>query len=393
MKRLKLFGMLAVLLLTASAAHAADKPRLIAFQMGQKIALIQPDGSGLRTLVEEDAATGIPYWSPDGTKIAFLSRFRGQTGFQENLSIINADGGDRHTLPDGDGPNPPRPADQRRDDPLSTIQNIVWSPDGQQIAFEWTNWQRDALFVVNADGSNPRRMPHGGISAEAAWSRDGQRIAYIGHDYDRITLYIASADGKSSRTVLPDAKRVSSFKWSPDEKQFIFMGSGPDSYRPDIYRIDADGRNLTRLTSGKASYRLPSWSSDGEYILSIRSEAIGGPGDAYVMKRDGSDGRSLTQTGVVTGAYWLGNTHRIAYRFRQDKLNTLGLLDFDGNVIPVPEELSEAIMVGWSPDWQRIAFIRAEENGARGLYMVNADGTDLRRIADGTGWPAWQPGG
>jgi Tol biopolymer transport system component len=392
MRRVNRFGILAALLFVVSAAHAENNPRLIAFQQGRKIALIQPDGSGLRTLVE-DAATGIPYWSPDGTRIAFLSLFRGQTGFQENLSIINADGSDRHTLPDGDGPNPPRPADQRPDDPLSTIQNMVWSPDSQQIAFEWTNWQREALFVVNADGSSPRRMPHGGVSAEVAWSRDSRELAYIGHDYDRISLYITSADGRRSRTVLPDAHRVSSFIWSPDEKQFIFMGSGPDSYRPDIYRIDADGSNLARLTSGEDSYRLPSWSADGAYILMVRSVAIGGPGDVYVMKRDGSDGRFLTQTGDVTGARWFGNTHQIVYYFRKDKLNALRLLDFDGHILPVPDKAADALMVRWSPDGQQIAFIRTEDNGERGLYVVDADGTDLRRIADGTGWPTWQPGG
>jgi Tol biopolymer transport system component len=384
---------IAALLLIVSSAGAEDKPRLIAFQQGKKIMLIQFDGEGLRALVEKDVVNGIPYWSPDGTKIAFQSLSRGQTGDQINLSVINADGSNRHTLPDGDGPNPPRPPNLQRDEALSTIQNIFWSPDSQQIAFEWLGGQRDALFIVNADGSGLRRLPHGGLSSEVDWSHDSRWLAYVSHENDHSGLYVASADGKSSRAVLPDMRLVSAFDWSPDDKQFVFMSTEPGKFKPDIYRVDADGGNLVKLTGGRDSYRLPYWSSDGQYILAVRSVSIGDLGDVYVMNPDGSEGHSLTQTGTVSSAYWFGKTHQIVYYFRKARLNALGLLDVEGNSLPLPDKVSDAVSVRWSPDRQQIAFIGREENNKRGLYVVNADGTDMRHLADGAGWPAWQPGG
>jgi TolB protein len=388
------WGALLVSLL-ASSAHAEDNPRLLAFQKDSKsIAVVSADGSGLRVLVDKDVEDGIPYWSPDGTKIAFLSRFRGQTGYQINLSVINVDGSGLHPLTDGDGPNPPRPADLQQGEPLSFIQNPVWSPDSQQLAFEWANRQRSALFVVSADGSNPRRMPHGGgLSAQATWSRDSHWIVYRGRENDQTGIYMASADGKTSHPVIADAKGVSAFDWSPDEKQFVFMSSAPKSFKPDIYRVDADGQNLVRLTSGEDSYRLPYWSFDGQYILALRSRTIGGDGDIYVMKPDGSDGHLLTQSGDIMNAYWFGKTRQIVYYFRKDRLATLGLIEFDGSSIPLPDKVPAGVTVRWSPDRQQIAFIGREENNKRGLYVVNADGSDMKRIADAGGWPAWQPGG
>ncbi len=126
----------------------------------------------------------------------------------------------------------------------------------------------------------------------------------------------------------------------------------------DIYAMNADGKRQQRVTRGSEGkpgtppglfYALdPAWSPDGKSIA-FRSNRSG-PSAIWVMRSDGRDTKQLT-------------------RGSQDEHPT------------------------WSPDGKRIAFVRGK-TGA--IYVMNADGTQARRITHGTAAesdPAWSPDG
>src|SRR3712207_6711701 len=108
----------------------------------------------------------------------------------------------------------------------------AWSPDGRRIAFSRQAGDVVALFVMNADGSGVRRL-----------------IAPV-----------RGPEGAPSRDFLPG--------WSPDGRQIAFTSNRGGFGEPDIFRIDADGTDLTRLTrtptfTGDFG---PAWSPDGRWI-------------------------------------------------------------------------------------------------------------------------------
>ena len=247
----------------------------------QWIALIDPDGSGEKTL----AAGRSPAWSPDGEKLAF-SNFRcelnqgyGYTECYGSLVVMDPEtrnlfpvsGGigaldpswapmgqpntvafghccDVYSQPDGlykltlfDGSVPAKltpPGVYMAGDPS-------WSPDGRRLAFTcWVAQANYDLCVMNSDGTGLVRLTSDVVpDGDPAWSPDGQRIAFTSGG--RIAL-MAPAGG--SITVLTDGYQPA---WSPDGTRIVFAGSD------GLYVIDPGGSNRKRLTAGR--HYFPAW--------------------------------------------------------------------------------------------------------------------------------------
>ena len=104
--------------------------------IGPEIFVMNADGTQVRQLTDNDAWEAFPTWSPDGTRIAFVS---GRDGDPE-VFVMNADGTQVRQPTDNDGVDG-RPA---------------WSPDGTRIAFSSPSSSGNYLeiFVMNADGTD-----------------------------------------------------------------------------------------------------------------------------------------------------------------------------------------------------------------------------------------------
>lgn len=164
--------------------------------------LIRPDGTGLRPLFDQ-ANDHSPAWSPDGSRVAFISERDGR----RRLYLMNADGTGVHPLTDHSG-----------DDHLTTTYGgfttvyaeiSPWSPDGQRIAFTRFTAVPDwgTLHTVGANGTGLRRLTDFAVDFNG-WSPRGTRIAL-------------------TRRTFP----------------------GP----PDVYLMDPDGAVLTNLTKSPAT--------------------------------------------------------------------------------------------------------------------------------------------
>ncbi len=135
-------------------------------------------GDRLLTLIESAPArpdVQSPVWSPDGRRIAFLSRPDGNKA----LYVMNADGSGQRRLT-RDASNSATPA---------------WSPDGRTLAFESVRNGINGVYAVNADGSGQRRLARSGHAP--AWSPDGRTIAF----FSGPPIYLMNADGSEHRTL------------------------------------------------------------------------------------------------------------------------------------------------------------------------------------------------
>ena len=102
-------------------------------------------------------ATGMAAWAPDGNRLAFIIRI---PGVLNDIYVVDINGENLQQL-----------TDHPRQDLYP-----AWSPDGQWIAF-WSN--RDggnAIYLMEADGANPKRLANG---RSPEWSPDGQQIAFV----------------------------------------------------------------------------------------------------------------------------------------------------------------------------------------------------------------------
>jgi Tol biopolymer transport system component len=112
-------------------------------------------------------------------------------------------------------------------------------------------------------------------------------------------------DGGNLVKVTPDSLLAFLPDWSPDGKQILFVDSSCDACPPaqDIWVIDADGGNLTRLTDTPTEIEFrPGWSPDGRKItfssipLTEEHPDADLPADIYVMHANGRGRTNITNT-------------------------------------------------------------------------------------------------
>jgi len=236
------------------------------------------------------------------------------------------------------------------------------SSDGTKVLyFTPVSSAGNAVWQMNADGSAPVQLTTTtGIYEAARWSPDGLKIAYAyrtigGVDPDH-EIWVMNADG-SDPVQLTDNQWFTDYSpaWSPDGSKIAFVTTRDGNY--EIYTMDADGANQTRVTNDVADDLVPDWSPDG---LKIAFASNRGPDilEIWVMDADGSNAVQLT-----TG------------------------LSVESGVEPYP---------AWSPDGSRIAFsAELVGNLHHNIGVMNADGSNIEQLTAGFTdvLPRWRPRG
>lgn len=205
-------------------------------------------------------------------------------------------------------------------------------------------------------------------------SDDMSRIAFAASPNGGIRLM--RADGHDVRPLTSGEDWNPS--WSPDGKKIAFDRSNPSDGNRDIYVMNADGTGLKRLTSDPSFDADPEWSPDGRKFAFYRN------GDIYVM--NASDASGLTQL-TSDGAHptWSPDGSRIA--FWSGRSGTWGVYAMNANgsgLTHITSDTMNASNPVWSPDGKSIAF-----QGDNGIFVINPDGSNLRRVALGGQDPAW----
>ena len=294
-----------------------------------EIYTMEADGSNQTRLTNNPEYDISPKWSPDGTKIAFLR----SNGFQYDIYVMNADG-----------------SNQMRITSNRVIADFPeWSPDGTRIVFAIEVSNTREIYVMNADGTNLTPLTNSGGNTSPRWSPDGTRIVFYRFG-SAVGIYVMNADG-SNQTQLTNSRYDFSPRWSPDSSRITFT-SFRDEPSPstcvncnvEIYVMNAEGSNQTRLTNNPHLDTSPEWSPDGTRIVfrSLRDNNV----NIYVMNADGTSQTRLTNSTE----------------------------DYDV-VSPI-----------FSPDGTRIAFSYGYSFGGElifsQIYVMNADGSNLVRLTN-----------
>jgi Tol biopolymer transport system component len=191
--------------------------------------------------------------------------------------------------------------------------------------------------------------------------------------------------------------------------------SGPYATESEIYVMNADGSNETRLTNTPESYAKilatsPDWSPDGKriaYLKGIDVDTGRTDRDIYVINADGSNPSSLTTVEQSTIA-WSPDGTKIAFDgwTRSGDINGrpgIYLINPDGTG---QEYLTGGTSFSWSPDSKKIAFViqsSTSDSSASAsdedsdIYIRRTDGSDLTRLTNtpdsDESTPDWSPDG
>ncbi len=215
-----------------------------------------------------------PTWSPDGTRLAFVSDRDGH----DDIWSMNSDGSDPVNLT----------PDEAKD------HSPAWSPDGEWIAFASV---RDSLYweiyLMRPDGSEVRRLTWWDDASDLwpSWSPDGTRLVFASKRDGNWEIYIMDRDGANLVRLTDHPADDTNPAWSPDGGRIAFV-STRDGF-PDIYIMPVVGGEAVNITQAPfSSEHGPTWSPDGGRIAFYSDRD--GDWDIYVMAADGSNPVKLT---------------------------------------------------------------------------------------------------
>ncbi|MDH3744010.1 MAG: S9 family peptidase [Acidobacteriota bacterium] len=194
----------------------------------------------------------------------------------------------------------------------------------------------DVIFGDDASGRSPRSM---------TWASDGKRLAYLWKEEEEDALWVLDVESDERKRVLAlgetgdhPISSISGLHWSPDGSSILAVSSG------DLHLIDIGSSQVKRLTETVAKEEDPKFSPDGKHLAFVREYNL------FLMELAGGDERALTTDGrkneilngttnwvyweeiwgrSATGYWWHPDgTHIAYYRFDDRHVKTYPLVDF-----------------------------------------------------------------
>jgi Tol biopolymer transport system component len=234
-----------------------------------------------------------PAWSPDGSRLVFVSPCHGWQDVSENpvqntaLFIINADGSNLTPLPTVPGGD----------------FEPAWSPDGKRIAFTSLRDGYMQIYVMNLDDQSVTRLTNTSadvITRQPSWSPFGNQIVYAAKRFGAYQIWTMTDTGQGQQQIARSGQELWDYYpvWSLDGKAIVFTernAKGPVSpWMMDILYEDRSTGNAVTLKYGPLPIENVHYSPDGLwFIFEGRDEDENR--DIFIMTSTGEQRTRLTK--------------------------------------------------------------------------------------------------
>ncbi len=115
------------------------------------------------------------------------------------------------------------------------VQTPAWSPDGRKLAFVSRRDGNSEIYVINADGSGQENLTRQPASdSHPSWSPDGRKLAFVSRRDGNSEIYVMNADGSGLRNVTRTPSNDLDPAWSPDGRAIALSSRKctPSARRP-----------------------------------------------------------------------------------------------------------------------------------------------------------------
>ena len=209
------------------------------------------DGANQRRITVTRQLNIMPSWSPDARAIAYTSYRKVPAGGTPDIFIS--------FLYQGILENPTKSKSDAN-------YFSVYSPDGTRIAFMSNRDGNPEIYVMNIDGSNVRRLTnHPAGDSTPTWSPSGAQIAFTSDRAGQPQIYVMNADGSNLRRLTTAESYADRPTWSPAPfNEIAFEARTGAGYDIKVYDI-ASGQTR-QLTFGEGTNESPAYSPNGHHL-------------------------------------------------------------------------------------------------------------------------------
>jgi TolB protein len=221
-----------------------------------------------------------PAWSPDGTKLAYVS-------FEDKKPVVyvqNLVDGKRRAVAKFRGSN----------------SAPAWSPDGRQLAVTLSKDETSQIYLLDLETGEAKRLTRGGaLDTEPVFSPDGRWLYFTSDRGGSPQIYRASLEnGEASRITFEGGYNVSP-ALSPDGKTLAFVHRRDGRFHVAV--MDLANRQMQVLTD-TAFDESPSFAPNGRLIL--YATLVNGRGVLATVSVDGRVKQRLSQSGDLREPSW-----------------------------------------------------------------------------------------
>lgn len=315
-------GILPAIAVTSQTAPPPYHVAFVATHQGKTgIHVMRADGSNIRLVaeVEKGGILEADSWSPTGDKIAYFGDEKelgqGRYAFHFPLYVVNVDGTNRQRLLD------------------MPVCDFAWSPDSTRLAFvsgfEDPNFVPPspssdgvpdlALYVVTLDGRRVTRLtPFQSRVPRPSWSSDGRLLAFASGE-----VYVIEPSGANPRQLTKTGAKADWSAWSPRGDWIAFATGERDErgrYKGGLFVIRPDGSGLKQLLGEEEPRPVLGWSPDGASL------AVLGPDPLLIDVEKGTSIRFRLNPQAVDPRF-APDGRSIVFRVRDGRVRAFDLQD------------------------------------------------------------------
>ncbi len=197
----------------------------------------------------------------------------------------------------------------------------------------------------------------------------GKIVFHSWRDGNDAEIYVMDADGSNqTRLTFNEGNNIYPV-WSPDGQQIAFHSWRDGNV--EIYVMDADGKNQKRLTDHPKRDSYPDWSPDGSRILFSSERKVDGirPIDLFVRDSDGTDVEPLAHRGVALRPKWSPDGTQIA--FGNSSIYLINANGRNPRRMPNRPNVDRAMVFeGWSPDGTQILYSEVDRPSDKDTLVI-----------------------